>query len=186
MKKDYSITTKKGDKGETGLLDNTRVDKYDLRPEAYGSLDEASAFLGLVRAHTDNEEIKELMWTIQNHIYLINSELACPPESLFLLKTKINKDHLKTIEIKSSEIEQKLNLPKKFVIYGQTQISSYLDIARAVARRAERRVTELDNIESLDNKIIAAYLNRLSDTLYLLARYDEFSHNIPYAHPTIK
>lgn len=183
--KNFSITTKKGDTGSTGLLDSTRVNKYDLRPEAYGSLDEASAFLGLVRAHSDLEEIKELVWTIQNHIYLINSELACPQESLNLLKNKLEKKHVQILESKSNDIEQKLNLLKKFVIYGQTQTSAYLDIARAVIRRAERRVTELYNSEPQDNNIIMAYLNRLSDTLFLLARYDEFSHDIPYAHPSV-
>ena len=183
--KNYSIITKKGDEGKTGLLDNSRVHKYDLRPEAYGTLDEAAAFIGLVRAETDLENIKELLWSIQNHIYVINSELACPPESLHLLKVVLGKEHLNVIEEKSNEIEKQLNLPRKFVLYGQTKISANLDIARAVVRRAERRVIELDTVEPLDNKTIIAYLNRLSDTLYLLARYDEFIHNVPYAHPSI-
>ena len=182
MKK-HSITTKKGDTGKTGLLDNSRVEKFDLRPEAYGSLDEAAAFLGLVRAKTDLDDLKEIMWMVQNHIYLMNAELACPVESLPLLKSILSEEHLKNIENKAQEIEEKLNLPKKFVIYGQTEISAYLDIARAVVRRTERRVTELDKYEPLNNKNILAYLNRLSDTLYLLARYDEFFHNVPFAHP---
>jgi cob(I)alamin adenosyltransferase len=183
--KDFSITTKKGDKGKTGLLDNTQVNKFDLRPEAYGSLDEAAAFLGLVRAKTDLDDIKEIMWTIQNHIYLINSELACPPSSFHLLKNILGEKHLNVIEEKSKVVEKNLNLPRKFVLYGQTEISAYLDIARTVIRRTERRVVELDNTDPLNNKNIIAYLNRISDTLYLLARYDEFAHNVPYAHPSI-
>ena len=183
--KDLLITTKKSDKCRTGLLDSMKVNKFDLRPEAYGTLDEAASFLGLVRAKTDLDEIKKLMWTIQNHIYLINAELACPPSSLHLLQNVLDKNHLNDIEIKSQEIEKRLELPRKFVLYGQTEVSAYLDIARAVIRRTERRVVELDNSEPLKNKNIIPYLNRLSDTLYLLARYDEFAHNVPYAHPSV-
>lgn len=180
-----SITTKKGDSGKTGLLDSSRVEKSDLRPEAYGTLDEAAAYLGLVRAKTDVDKIRKLIWTIQNHIYLINSELACPPESLHLLKVKLSSSHLEQIEAAGEEIEKELNLPQKFVIYGQTEVSALLDIARTVVRRAERRVVELHKVEPLANDTILPYLNRLSDTLYILARYDEFSHKVPYAHPDI-
>ena len=181
-----SITTKKGDKGTTSLLDNTRVRKHHMRPEVYGTIDEAAAFIGLVRAKTTLEDIKDILLTVQNHLYYINSELACPPDKIHLLKRVIQKRDLEKIEKLSACIEKKLTLPKKFIIYGESVISSYLDIARTVIRRAERRITELDSLEKLNNSMILPYLNRLSDTLYILARYDEFTHKIPYAHPQIK
>lgn len=181
--KQFSITTKAGDKGKTRLLNNSRVEKYDLRPEAYGTLDEASAFLGLIRAQTDLQNLKEACWEIQNHIYWINAELACPVESLHLLRKKLGQDDLAYLEAFSTNIESKIRLPRKFVIYGETVVSAYLDVARAVLRRAERRIAQLNTQEPLQNPVLLPYLNRLSDTLYLMARYDEFAHHVPFAHP---
>jgi len=164
-------------------LGSTHVAKYDLRPEAYGTLDEAAAFIGLARAQSDLDIVKDMLLTIQNHLYLINAELACPPDSKQVLKHRIEQKNLDEIEATSHEIEEKLDLPRKFVLYGQTKVSAILDVARAVVRRAERRIAELADSEGIDNKIILPYINRLSDTLFLLARYEEFAHHVPYAHP---
>lgn len=179
----FSITTKKGDAGETGLLDNSRVLKVDPRPEAYGTLDEASSFLGLARATTEWVECKQWLLLMQNHIFVINSELACPVASIHLLKSVLRKDDLEALERISIDIENRLNLPRRFVIYGETRVSAILDIARAVVRRAERRIIALDLVEKLANPHILPYVNRLSDVLYLLARYEEFAHQVPYRHP---
>lgn len=181
--KNYSITTKKGDDGTTGLLDNSRVQKYDLRPETYGTLDEAAAFLGLARAKSTLAKTKEILLAIQNHIYLMNAELACPVDYLHLLKNKLAASHLKQLEELEQKIESELELPRKFVLYGQSETSAYLDIARTVVRRAERRLVELHQSEKIENQTMMAYINRLSDVLFLLARYEEFKSNIPYAHP---
>ena len=181
MKK--SITTKKGDSGKTGLLDNTQVSKYDIRPETYGTLDEAAAFIGLARAKSSLDEIRKALRTVLIHIYLINAELACPAEFLDKLKKKITPAELSKLEEQASLIEAKLDLPAKFVIYGQSETSACLDIARAVVRRAERRLVELNQQHPLQNPTISAYINRLSDALYLFARYEEFANNIPFAHP---
>lgn len=178
-----SITTKKGDDGTTGLLDNSRVKKSDPRPETYGTLDEAAAFLGLARATTDLERTRDFLLTVQNHLYVINAELACPPEYLHLLKKKLTGDHLQKLETLAQSLEAELALPRKFVLYGESQVSALLDVARAVVRRAERRLVELIEQENVDNPSILAYLNRLSDALFLLARYEEFAHGIPFAHP---
>lgn len=183
MKNSFSITTKKGDDGTTSLLDNSRVKKDDLRPEAYGTLDEAAAFLGLARAKTTLETTRTFLLTVQNHLYVINAELACPPEHLLLLKHKLSPEHLLKLEKMSQEIEAALELPRKFILYGQLEISAILDVARAVVRRAERRLVELVGREPLENGVISAYLNRLSDALFLLARFEEFKQHIPFAHP---
>lgn len=185
MKKDKksSITTKKGDQGTTGLRDRSRVPKYDLRPETTGTLDEAAAFIGWARAKTQLEKVKKILWMIQNHIFLINAEIACPPESLHLIKSQLLPEHLTQLETKANEIESVLDLPKKFVLYGQSETSALIDVARAVVRRAERRFSELSRNVKIKNQIIPAYLNRVSDVLYLLARYEEKANNIPFAHP---
>lgn len=184
MKK-KSITTKRGDDGSTKLLDNTSISKEDLKPEVYGTIDEASSFIGLARAKIDNKDITKILLSVQNHLYLINSELACPKDKLFLLKKKLSKKQLKEIEDFSSKIEGQLELAQKFIIYGESEHSALLDVARAVIRRAERRLVQLIRSEKINNEFILPYLNRLSDTLFLLARYLEKLHNIPqqYVHP---
>lgn len=182
MKK-TSITTKKGDAGQTSLLGRKRVTKHDPRPEAYGTVDEAAAFLGLARAKSDLSEVKNILKVVQNHLYLINSELACPPEQKHLLKRTLNSHDLEELEKFAAEIESKVELPAKFVLYGETETSAYLDVARTIVRRAERRITELASQEGLANRTIVPYINRLSDMLFLLARYEEFVHHVPYAHP---
>jgi len=95
----------------------------------------------------------------------------------------LTKKHLQQLENLSSDIEKELELPRKFVLYGQTETSAYLDIARAVIRRAERRLVELNQVEELDNKTILAYMNRMSDTLFLLARFEELKNNVPFLFP---
>ena len=178
MKK--SISTKKGDDGSTGLLDNSRIKKYDLRPETYGTLDEAAAFLGLARSTSKLTLVQDFILMVQNHIYLMNAELACPVEHLSKLHKKLTTEHLADLERRSKEIEDGLDLPPKFVLYGQCQTSAHLDVARAVIRRAERRLVELNESEVIENKMIAAYLNRLSDALYLLARFEEVESGAGY------
>jgi len=171
MKK--SISTKKGDAGRTQLLYNARVSKDNLRTETYGTLDEAAAFLGVARAASTLPLVQEVLLMVQNHLFLINAELACPPEHLHKLKKKLTQKQLTELECRADEIEARLDLPPKFVLYGQTQAAAHLDVARAVIRRAERRFISLAEIETIDNTSIGPYLNRLSDALYLLARFEE-------------
>lgn len=183
MNKKQSITTKKGDRGRTGLLDNTRISKDDLRPEVYGTLDEACAFIGLARAEIEWMDVKSLLLDIQSHIYLINAELSCPSDSLSMLKKRLGKKHLADLESRTKQIEDRLELPRKFVIYGQSKLSALLDIAGSVVRRAERRLVELNSREPLENTVLLGYINRLSDTLFILARDAENRQGIPYAQP---
>lgn len=184
--KKFSITTKSGDKGKTSLLDGSRVNKSSLRPETYGTIDEANAFLGALRAATTVAKTKELVIRVQNHIFFINSELACPPDKRTLLKRIINEKDISYLDEQIASLEAKLQLPREFVLYGGTLSSAFADIARAVVRRAERFVVRLDNEEILSNGNIKKYLNRLSDFLFLLARYEEFSSGVEPLHPENK
>lgn len=181
-----SITTRNGDNGTTNLLDNSRVTKDHLRPDAYGTLDEAGAFIGRARSQSKLDFVRKTITMIQNHLYLLNSELACPDDKRHCLKAFISQTHLDNVEHAIASIESELSLPPTFFLPGQSPISADIDIARTVVRRAERRVIELSRIESLKNELIIPYLNRLSDLLFLLARYEEHANGIPFAHPQIE
>jgi cob(I)alamin adenosyltransferase len=184
-KKRKSITTKGGDKGNTSLFDGTRISKAALRPEVYGTLDEVSAFIGLARSKTDNPAHREALIKIQNLIYLVNAELACPEESKADLNKRFEGPHQKWVEEKAAELEQDLELPPKFILYGETEQSAWLDVARAVVRRGERAFTALAKAESVDNPHIQSFLNRLSDLLYLLARSAEREAGVAFRHPEV-
>ena len=115
-KKKKSISTKKGDKGETSLLDGTRTRKSADRPEVYGTMDEAQAFVGLARARSNLPRVTEILLEIQNDIYMVNSELACPTESLHLLKRKIESGDVERLTAQVSAIEKELDLPPRLVL----------------------------------------------------------------------
>ena len=178
-----SISTRKGDKGQTSLLDGTRVGKDSLRPGEYGTLDEANAFMGLARAQAEDSQISAILLKLQNLMYKVNAQLACPPESKHLLKKNFTEQDLAWVNQVSADLEAALNLPPKFVIYGETETSAVLDVARAVIRRAERALVALDSAEEIDNPHIKPFINRLSDLLYLLARKQDQLADRPLRHP---
>lgn len=178
------ITTKKGDKGFTSLLGGRRVPKIHLRPEAYGTVDELNSFLGMARTVSKDRMVKEMLLTIQTHLFIIGSALALPGRDRTLLKREITQKEVKWLTRLSTDFEAFLKPKPKFIIYGETHISSILDVARAVSRRAERRVAEMKLKGMLHNARILEYLNRLSDVLYLLARYEEKKAGVKPRHPS--
>lgn len=175
----------RGDDGATGLLDGRRIDKTDVRTEALGSLDEVHAFIGLARAKGDSAETCAILLTIQNHLHVINAELACPTDSLRLLKWRLTSDDMQQIEEALNNLREKLHLPARFVLYGANEVSALIDVARAIVRRAERRVISLHQQHPLENATIIPYLNRLSDLLFMLARGEEHRQNTPALHPQV-
>jgi cob(I)alamin adenosyltransferase len=178
------ISTKKGDKGFTGLLGGRRVPKYHLRPETYGTLDELNSFVGMARAVSRDKRVKKILFAIQNHFFIIGSELALSGKDRSLLKGEITQKEVDWLSHLSTDFEASLKPEPKFIIYGETLISSILDVARAVSRRAERRVAEMRSKKMLHNLKILEYLNRLSDVLYLLARYEEKKAGAKPKHPS--
>ena len=167
------ISTKTGDKGFTHLLGERRVPKYSLRPETYGTLDELDAFIGMARAASRKKRVKEILLTLQDHLCLIGSDLALPGEDRTLLKAKITEREVDWLSRLSTDLETSLKPDRKFIVYGGDFSSSVIDVARAVSRRAERLVARMKSRRMLHNPRILEYLNRLSDVLYLLARYEE-------------
>jgi len=178
------ITTKKGDKGFTGLLGGRRVPKYHLRPEAYGTVDELNSFIGMARAVTEDGMVKETLLTIQNHLFIVGSSLAFSGGDRSLLKREITQKEIDWLTQLSTDFEASLKPEPKFILYGETEISSILDVARAVSRRAERKVAMMKSKRMLHNLKILEYLNRLSDVLYLLARYEEKKAGVEPRHPS--
>jgi len=178
------ITTKKGDKGFTNLLGGRRVPKFHLRPETYGTVDELNSFLGMARAASKDQKVKGTLLTIQNHLFIIGSALALFGRDRSLLRREITQKEVDWLTQLSTHFEASLRPKPKFIIYGETEMSSILDVARAVSRRAERRVAEMKSKRMLGNMKILEYLNRLSDVLYLLARYEEKKARVKPRHPS--
>jgi cob(I)alamin adenosyltransferase len=169
------IYTRKGDDGTTGLWYGGRVPKFSGRPEAYGSVDEAAAALGLCRAAAEpGGELYGDILRVQNELFVAGAELATAPEAAGRLEPEVSKVTPGMVERLESDVDrymERVDLPPKFVIPGGTELSARLDVARAAVRRAERRVSALHNRGDLADETVLIYLNRLSDALFAMARF---------------
>lgn len=167
------IYTKTGDKGDTGLFGAGRVSKDSLRIEAYGTVDELNSFLGLAVAETTHNEIKLMLKEVQNLLFTVGSDLASPNESKtesFVIPRVEEKFSVK-IENYIDLISEQLEELKFFILPGGTKAAAYIHVARTVCRRAERKVVALNKQERI-NKNIIIFLNRISDFLFVLARFE--------------
>jgi cob(I)alamin adenosyltransferase len=174
------IYTKKGDDGTTSLWYGGRVAKSDLRTEAYGAIDEAGSALGLARSlcGPDDDEIAGDVLAIQNGLFVAGAELATAPEAADRLEDAVSRITAEMVDALDGVIDRfmdRVELPPKFVIPGGTQLSGALDVARAVIRRAERRVVELKRSDGLASDEVLRYLNRASDAVYAMARFADVS-----------
>ncbi len=163
------IYTKTGDEGLTSLIGGTRVPKYDLRIESYGTVDELNSYIGLIRDHDIDADQKDTLKEIQDRLFTIGAALASDPEKS---KMKIPDLHLSDITFLESQIdEMNLVLPelKHFILPGGSPVVSICHVSRCVCRRAERIIVHLKEESFVDEKVII-YLNRLSDYLFVLAR----------------
>jgi cob(I)alamin adenosyltransferase len=183
------IYTKTGDKGKTSLFGGTRVPKYHLRIEAYGTVDELNSYIGLIRDQKVDSHTGKVLIKIQNELFTLGAMLATPPEKETLKSGKerlnINKINAKSITLLEVEID-KMNesLPPmtNFVLPGGHTTVSFCHIARCICRRAERICTQLSDTSRINDQIII-YLNRLSDYLFVLARkltIDNQAQEIPW------
>lgn len=168
MVKLNKIYTKIGDKGSTQLGDGKMVNKDSLRVDAYGSVDEANATIGLSILRT-NIKIKKILKIVQNDLFDLGADL-CIPDKKNTQKLKITKDRVDYIEEKIDNFNKHLSSLNSFILPGGSESSTYLHIARTVTRRAERKIVALSKKEKI-NPITIIYLNRLSDLLFVLARY---------------
>ena len=167
------VTTGGGDTGYTSLLGDQRVPKYDPRPEAFGTVDEATSALGLARATTTNEKAKAIILQTQQDLYTLMAELATPPVNREAVGVRITEERVRWLEDTENELKAEVTIPNKFIIPGDTVDGAALDLARTVIRRAERLTARLTHEGELGETHALRYLNRLSDLVFILARYLE-------------
>lgn len=169
MSKEYKIYTKGGDKGETSLLGGTRVPKYHDRIEAYGTLDELNSYIGLIRDQEINEHYKDILFDIQNVLFIAESHLAADKVENIKQLPALNPDRITLLENEIDSMNEEIAPLKSFILPGGHTVVSYCHIARTICRRAERLVIKLANQYDI-NPVIIKYLNRLSDYLFVLSR----------------
>ncbi|WP_207456651.1 cob(I)yrinic acid a,c-diamide adenosyltransferase [Azospirillum sp. SYSU D00513] len=166
------IYTRGGDKGETSLGDGTRVPKHDLRVEAYGTVDEANAVIGIARLHgADRPDLDAMLARIQNDLFDLGADL-CTPESpdpkyppLRIVEAQVDR-----LEREIDALNAELSPLTSFVLPGGTPLAAQLHLARTVVRRAERLMTALAGVEPVGAAALK-YVNRLSDHLFVLSRH---------------
>ena len=169
------IYTRAGDKGKTGLLSGERIDKADPRVEAYGTVDELGATLGVAKVHASNR-IADYIHSIQQKLFLINAELATNPATLdeddpLQNIQRITAEDVAFLEKLADELSEELPLLTNFVIPGGTKASAFLHVCRTVCRRAEGRIVHFANSHPVNEELIR-YINRLSDLLFVMSRYE--------------
>ena len=161
------IYTRAGDKGNTGLLGEGRVPKFDLRIEALGALDEATATLGLARASAKASQSDALIVEAQRDLYRLMAEVGATPENAATFRS-IDAARVQWLEAQTDALGETVTMPREFIIPGENLASAAMSLARTVVRRAERRVVELFQQGGLENPHLLAYLNRLSSLCFML------------------
>ncbi|MBI4016360.1 MAG: cob(I)yrinic acid a,c-diamide adenosyltransferase [Candidatus Aenigmarchaeota archaeon] len=168
-----SIATKTGDYGETSFANGERVAKDDVRIEAYGTLDELNSLIGVTLTHLYDEYVRTILLRVQHDLFTLGAELASmspKTQELKLQLPKITPQHVLDIEHEITALEDKLPVQKSFILPNGTPESCYLHLTRTICRKVERIVVGISRTYHV-NQHVLIYLNRLSDLLYLLARW---------------
>ncbi len=169
------IYTKTGDDGTTGLLYGGRIPKDDPATEAYGTTDEAVAILGLARAFSEEETMRTDILTLQRELCVVGADLATNPRERGKLEPEVSlitSAMVSRLERRIDDLVSIRPLPAVFIVPGANPASAALDVARSVVRRAERHVVALERAGREVNPEVRRYLNRLSDLLFVLARWE--------------
>ena len=170
------IYTKTGDKGETSLYGGTRVSKAAARVESYGTLDELNAFIGLAKAEISDEKVLNQLQKIQFDLFTVGSEAATPTDKLILANGKnrldlmISEEEISELEHWMDDLDAELEPLQFFILPSGGKAAASVHVCRTVCRRAERAMVHLNETEEVRPELIK-YLNRLSDYLFILARY---------------
>ena len=172
------VTTGTGDTGYTGLLGEQRVPNNDPRPDTFGTVDEATSALGLARALANDPKVKQIIYQIQQELYLLMGELATTPENYEKMGLHMSIEHVQRLEQVEEQLKREVEIPNKFIIPGDTSVGATLDLARTIIRRAERMVVKLLHDGVIQNGEVVRYLNRLSDLIFILARYVEVKSSL--------
>ena len=189
---DSVVATTRGDDGTTGLLfGGDRIAKDDPRAEAYGTVDEAVAALGLARANLGAKRrtgtlslpmggLGDLILRFQRELFVVGAQLATNPDAWDRLedgRTRVSEAMVRDLEAILVELESHIEMPREFVVPGETPTSAALELARTILRRAERRAVALDRDGLVPGKHLIPYLNRLADLLWVLARAAEHAES---------
>ncbi len=170
------VYTKFGDKGETSLLYGGRVSKASVHTEAYGITDEAVSAMGLARAFSAEQKVKDILRDLQRELFTIAAELATDPDKYELFQqhfAPVTPEMVDKLETIIDSLGEEFEMPNVFVLPGGSPASSAIDMARTIIRTAERRVVVVAEAGKLTNDLILTYLNRLGDLLFVLARYED-------------
>jgi cob(I)alamin adenosyltransferase len=159
--------TKTGDDGYTGRLGKGRLPKHHILIEAIGTIDEASSALGVARAQINLQATSELILKIQKDLYHIMSELSATPENAEKFRV-VDTDRLEWLEGEIERYTDQVEPPGEFIVPGDTPSGAALALSRTIVRRCERRVTELNDVEKINNPVILPFLNRLSSLCFIL------------------
>ena len=172
----FKIYTKTGDKGETSLYGGTRVSKAAARVESYGTLDELNAFIGLAKSEISDEKVLNQLQKIQFDLFTVGSEAATPTDKMFLANGKsrldllISEEEIMELERWMDNFDAELEPLQFFILPSGGKAAASVHVCRTVCRRAERAMVYLNETEEVRPELIK-YLNRLSDYLFILARY---------------
>lgn len=169
------IYTKKGDKGQTSLFGGQRVSKSSKRIETYGTVDELNSVLGTTSALPVTDYTRELVIIVQNHLFVLGSDLATPHNKETRID-RISADEIEFLEKSIDYMESTLPPLKHFILPGGSHAGSIFHFARTVCRRAERATVACQQEEEI-SELALMYLNRLSDFLFVLARYENHESN---------
>lgn len=178
MAKEVRIYTKTGDDGTTGLIGGSRVKKYDIRLEAYGTVDELNSHVGLILSGVEDKRVYEVLTDVQNKLFVIGAHLAMDENAGDMKQQLPCTDQ--DIELLEKEMDQMFEvLPKlnHFILPTGCQTAAFAHVARTVCRRAERRIVELAEKTDVDQNL-AKYINRLSDYLFVLSRKLNFDKKV--------
>lgn len=176
------IYTKTGDDGATGLLYGGRISKSDPPAEAYGSADEAVAALGLARALATDPDAREVILRLQRELFVVGADLATNPDQRHKLQpgvSLVTEDMVRGLEALIDELVAANPLPNEFIVPGANPVSAALDVARAAVRRSERAAVGMREAGGTVTGEVLRYLNRLSDLLFVLARWQAGSPEEP-------
>ena len=166
------IYTKTGDLGKTSLIGGTKVYKSDIRIEAYGTVDELNSWIGLTGDYLSHEHTKAILKEIQDRLFTIGSALACDPDKEPLMKIPdLKETDVVLLETEIDKMNEELPPMKSFILPGGHVAVSTAHVTRCICRRAERLCVNMQQHELFVDPLVIKYLNRLSDYLFVLARY---------------
>ena len=175
------IYTKNGDKGNTSLFMGGTISKSDIRVDAYGTVDEVVSTLGFAKTQCKESKVLEILDQLQHSLFKIGAELSVnkgksekKPEDII---NTIGKENITEVENNIDAILKKIDIGSEFIMPGTSSGSASLDIARTVIRRLERSIVKLNEEVGIENKNIIIYVNRMSDLLFVLARFEDRKKN---------